>query len=67
MISAVDYEDTLYPISTFIALAHTSFITREYPLFIIGKGLYHQDSMGFLEKLRNLPKVEEVKTEIILN
>ena len=42
-------------------------VTGEYPLFIMAKCLNHQDSMGFIETLRNLPGVEEVKTEIVLD
>ena len=42
-------------------------VTGEYPLFIMAKCLNHQDSMGLIEKLRNLPGVEEVKTEIVLD
>jgi len=36
-------------------------------LFIMAKCLNHQDSMGLIETLRNLPGVEEVKTEIVLD
>ena len=42
-------------------------ITGEYPLFIMAKCLNHQDSMGLIENLRNLPGVEEVKTQIVLD
>lgn len=42
-------------------------VTGEYPLFIIAKCLNHHDSMNLIEKLRNLPGVEEVKTEIVLD
>jgi len=42
-------------------------VTGEYPLFIMAKCLDHQDSMGLIETLRNLPGVEEVKTEIVLD
>ena len=42
-------------------------VTGEYPLFIMAKCLNHQDSMGLIETLRNLPGVEEVKTEIVLD
>jgi Lrp/AsnC family leucine-responsive transcriptional regulator len=42
-------------------------ITGEYPLFIMAKCLDHQDSMNLIEKLRNLPGVEEVKTQIVLD
>jgi len=42
-------------------------ITGEYPLFIMAKCQNHQESMGLIEKLRNLPGVEEVKTQIVLD
>ncbi|MHA2181088.1 MAG: Lrp/AsnC family transcriptional regulator [Promethearchaeota archaeon] len=42
-------------------------VTGEYPLFIMAKCLNHQDSMGLIETLRNLPGVEEVKTEIVMD
>ncbi len=42
-------------------------VTGEYPLFIMAKCLNHNDSMGLIETLRNLPGVEEVKTEIVLD
>ena len=42
-------------------------VTGEYPLFIMAKCLEHSDSMGLIETLRNLPGVEEVKTEIVLD
>ncbi len=42
-------------------------VTGEYPLFIMAKCLDHEDSMGLIEKLRNLPGVEEIKTQIVLD
>jgi DNA-binding Lrp family transcriptional regulator len=42
-------------------------ITGEYPLFIMAKCLNHEDSMGLIETLRNLPGVEEIKTQIVLD
>jgi len=39
----------------------------EYPLFIVAKCLDHEDSMILIEKLRNLPGVEEIKTQIVLD
>ena len=42
-------------------------VTGGYPLFIMAKCMNHQDSMGLIETLRNLPGVEEVKTEIVLD
>lgn len=42
-------------------------ITGEYPLFIMAKCLDHEDSMKLIQKLRELPGVEEVKTQIVLD
>ncbi len=42
-------------------------VTGEYPLFIMAKCLDHEDSMILIEKLRNLPGVEEIKTQIVLD
>lgn len=42
-------------------------VTGEYPLFIMAKCLDHEDSMSLIEKLRNLPGVEEIKTQIVLD
>lgn len=42
-------------------------VTGEYPLFISFKCLDHEDAMKLIEKLRNLPGVEEVKTQIVLD
>ena len=42
-------------------------VTGEYPLFIMAKCLDHEDSMSVIENLRNLPGVEEIKTQIVLD
>ena len=42
-------------------------VTGEYPLFIMAKCMDHEDSMVLIEKLRNLPGVEEIKTQIVLD
>ena len=42
-------------------------ITGDYPIFIMAKCLDHDDSMSLIEKLRNLPGVEAVKTQIVLD
>ena len=41
-------------------------ITGEYPLFIMAKCLDHSDSMALIQKLRDLPGVEEIKTQIVM-
>ncbi len=42
-------------------------VTGEYPLFIMAKCLDHEDSMILIEKLRNLPGIEEIMTQIVLD
>ena len=42
-------------------------ITGDYPIFIMAKCLDHSDSMNLIENLRNLPEVEEVKTQLVLD
>lgn len=54
-------------IETMEKIKYAYVVTGEYPLFIMSKCLNHQDSMGLIETLRNLPGVEEVKTEIVLD
>ena len=41
-------------------------VTGEYPLIIMFKCLNHEDTMFLIEKLRNMPGVEEIKTQIVL-
>ena len=54
-------------IETMEKIKYAYVVTGEYPLFLMAKCLNHQDSMGLIETLRNLPGVEEVKTEIVLD
>ena len=42
-------------------------VTGEYPLFVMAKCMDHEDSMELIKQLRNLPGVEEVKTQIVLD
>jgi len=42
-------------------------ITGDYPIFVMAKCLDHEDSMQLIENLRNLPEVEEIKTQIVLD
>ena len=42
-------------------------ITCDYPIFVMAKCLDHSDSMNIIENLRNIPGVEEVKTQIVLD
>jgi DNA-binding Lrp family transcriptional regulator len=42
-------------------------VTGEYPIFAMFKCLDHDNAMSLIEKLRNLPGVEEIKTQIVLD
>ena len=42
-------------------------VTGEYPLFVMFKCLGHEEALGLIETLRNLPGVEEIKTQIVLD
>lgn len=42
-------------------------ITGDYPVFIMAKCLDHMDAIDLIESLRNLPGVEEVKTQVVLD
>ena len=50
-----------------IEIKYAYIVTGEYPLFIMAKCLDHQDSMSLINRLRNLPGVEEIKTQIVLD
>jgi len=42
-------------------------VTGEYPLFVMFKCLGHEEALGLIERLRNLPGVEEINTQIVLD
>ena len=50
-----------------IEIKYAYIVTGEYPLFIMAKCLDHQDAMSLIDGLRNLPGVEEIKTQIVLD
>jgi DNA-binding Lrp family transcriptional regulator len=41
--------------------------TGDYPVFIMAKCLGHEHAMQVIERLRNMPGVEEVKTQLVLD
>ncbi|MFX0040290.1 MAG: Lrp/AsnC family transcriptional regulator [Promethearchaeota archaeon] len=65
--SSYPLDDLKKKIELMDKIKYAYIITGEYPLFIMAKCLNHQDSMGLIENLRNLPGVEEVKTQIVLD
>ena len=54
-------------IEEMMKIKYAYIITGEYPIFLMFKCLDHQDTMLQIEKLRNLPGVEEIKTQIVLD
>jgi DNA-binding Lrp family transcriptional regulator len=42
-------------------------VTGEYPLIVMFKCLNHANAMVLIEKLRKMPGVEEIKTQIVLD
>jgi len=65
--SSYPLEDIKKKIEEMIKIKYAYIITGEYPIFIMAKCLDHSDSMELIEKLRNLPGVEEIKTQIVLD
>jgi len=60
-------DDIRNKLEDMIEIKYAYIVTGEYPLFIMAKCLDHQDSMALIEGLRNLPGVEEIKTQIVLD
>ena len=54
-------------IEEMMKIKYAYIITGEYPIFLMFKCLDHQDTMLQIAKLRNLPGVEEIKTQIVLD
>lgn len=65
--SSQSLEDLKTKIETMEKVKYAYVITGEYPLFVMAKCLDHSDSMELIETLRNLPGVEEIKTQIVLD
>ena len=60
-------EDIKAKIDRMNQVKYAYIVTGEYPLFVMFKCLNHEDAMDLIENLRNLPGVEEVKTQIVLD
>ena len=65
--SAQPIEQIKVKIEEMEEIKYAYIITGEYPLFIMAKCQDHEDSMNLIQKLRVLPGVEEVKTQIVLD
>ncbi len=54
-------------IDKIVEIKYAYIVTGEYPIFAMFKCLDHVNAMSLIEKLRNLPGVEEIKTQIVLD
>ncbi len=54
-------------IEEMMKIKYAYIITGEYPIFLMFKCLDHEDTMRQIEKLRNLPGIDEIKTQIVLD
>ena len=60
-------DDVRDKLEKMIEIKYAYIVTGEYPLFIMAKCLDHQDAMSLIDGLRNLPGIEEIKTQIVLD
>jgi len=65
--SSSPIDDIRDKLENMIEIKYAYIVTGEYPLFIMAKCLDHQDAMSLIDGLRNLPGVEEIKTQIVLD
>ncbi len=65
--SSLPLEDIKRKVEEIEQIKYAYIVTGEYPIFLMFKCLDHEDAMRLLEKLRNLPGVEEVKTQLVLD
>ena len=65
--SRLSLEEIKERLEQMIKIKYDYIITGEYPLLLIFKCLNHDDAMQQIEKLRNLPGIEEIKTQIVLD
>ena len=54
-------------IDKIVEIKYAYIVTGEYPVFAMFKCLDHNNAMTVIERLRNLPGVEEIKTQIVLD
>lgn len=67
IISSIPIKEIKEEIEQMEKVRYAYIVTGEYPLFIMAKCLSHEDTITLLEELRNLPGVEEIKTQIVLD
>jgi len=65
--SSQPLEEIKSKIEKMVQIKYAYVVTGEYPLFVMFKCLGHEDALGLIESLRNLPGVEEINTQIVLD
>ena len=65
--SSQPLEDVKQKLDKMVEIKYAYVITGDYPIFIMAKCLDHVDAIHLIENLRNLPGVEEVKTQVVLD
>jgi len=65
--SSQPLEDIKSKVDKIAEIKYAYVTTGEYPIFLMFKCLGHEQALSVIDKLRNLPGVEEVKTEIVLD
>jgi DNA-binding Lrp family transcriptional regulator len=65
--SSQPLEDIKSKIEKMNQIKYAYIVTGEYPLFVMFKCLGHEQALGLIERLRNLPGVEEINTQIVLD
>ncbi|MFX0071965.1 MAG: Lrp/AsnC family transcriptional regulator [Candidatus Hermodarchaeota archaeon] len=65
--SSIPLEQIKRKVEEIEQIKYAYIVTGEYPIFLMFKCLDHQDAMSLIEKLRNLPGVEEIKTQLVLD
>jgi len=65
--SSQSIEDVKQKLDNMKEIKFAYVITGDYPIFIMAKCLDHMDAISLIEDLRNLPGVEEVKTQVVLD
>jgi len=65
--SSQPLEEIKTTIDQMVQIKYAYVVTGEYPLFVMFKCLGHEEALGLIETLRNLPGVEEIKTQIVLD
>lgn len=65
--SSETLDETRKQIEAMREIKYAYLVTGEYPIFVMAKCLGHEESLVLIEKLRNLPSVEEINTQLVLD